>query len=186
MRNLSPSAAAVNAQVLLYTSPFGLGMPRSLLSAQAVSLAPSQSATLLFPLTQTILNGVDQRIGTYVRVVHPSDRRLLNNTGGQLLADAYSSAVGRSFAVTFPVMNPLASPQQIGLSVLANTLGATVQPATRLFNPMEQVMATLSLAVPTTLHGTAAAPVRQDVTVTAYGADGRLIGGLTYVIWIDD
>lgn len=186
MRNLSPTAAAVNGQVLLYTSLFGLGMPQSLLSAIAVSLAPGQSNTLLFPLTQAILNGTDQRIGTYVRIVHPSDRHLINNRGAQLLADAYCSAVGRSFSVTFPVMNPLSTSQQITLSMLPNVLNAVVQPATRVFNPLEQIIATLNLQVPGSLHGTAGTPIRQDATVAAYGADGNLIGGLTYVVWIDN
>lgn len=186
VRNLSPSAAAANAQVLLFISTFGLGVPQALLSSQTVSLAPGQSATLLFPLSQAILNAADQRIGSHVRIIHPSDRRPLNNAGSQVLADAYTSANGRSFSVTFPVMNSLSTPQEITVGALPNMLSATVAPATRPFNPLEQVTATLTLQVPAALHGTPTAPAREDASVVAYGADGRVIGGLTYVIWIDD
>lgn len=186
VRNLSATAFAANAQIALFISQFGIGMPQSLLSAIVVSLAPGQSTTLLFPLTQAILNAPDQRIGTYVRITHPSDIHLINNKGAQLLADAYTSAVGRSFAVTFPVMNPLATAQQITLSVLPNVLNASVQPAVRVFNPLEQVIATLNLQAPNSIHGSPGGAVREDATVVAYGADGKLIGGLTYVIWIDN
>jgi hypothetical protein len=185
VRNLSAVASAVNAQVSLFTSAFGLGMPRSLLSSQTITLAPGQASTLLFPLSQAILLAGDQRIGTYVSIVHPYDMRPINNAGAQLLADAYTSARGRSFGVTFPVMNPQAAGQQLTLSALPNQLNAIVAPATRLYAPFEQIVATLAIEVPAAVHGSAAAPVRSDVSIVARDADGAVIGGLTYVIWID-
>lgn len=186
VRNLSPTAAAVNVQVSLYTSAFGIGAARSFMSSLIVNLAPLQSSTLLFPMTQALLNSAEQRIGVYVKITHPHDRRQINNAGAQLLADAYTTASGRNFSVTFPIMNPLATSQQITVAAFPNQLGATVTPSVRMFNPLEQVLATMTLHVPSALHGTPAAPVRQDVTVAGYGGDGRVIGGLTYVIWIDD
>jgi hypothetical protein len=186
VRNLSPSANAVNVLVSLSTSAFGLGTARSFMSSQIVSLAPTQASTLLFPMTQALLNSADQRIGVYVTITHPHDRRAINNTGAQLLADAYTSSSGRNFGVTFPIVNPLSTPQQITVAAFPNALSANVTPNVRTFSPLEQVMATMTLIVPSTLHGTPTAPGRQDVTVVAYGGDGRLIGGLTYVIWIDD
>lgn len=186
LRNLSPTVSAVNGVVSLYTSLFGLGMPRALLASQAVNLSPGQEVTLLFPLSQAILNAADQRIGTFVRIDHPYDAKRINNSGSQLLADAYTSAAGRQFSVTFPVMNPLATAQQISLSVLPNQLNAVVTPGSQLFAPLEQIVATLSIQVPGSMHGTPGAAIRSDATVVGRNADNTLLGGLTYVIWIDN
>lgn len=186
VRNLSPTASAVNADVALYISSFGIGMPRSLLSSQRISLGPQQQVSLLFPLSQAILNAAEQRIGTLVQITHPHDRNRINNVGGQHLADAYTSAAGRTFTVSFPVMNPLATAQVISLSALSNQLNAVVAPASRTFAPLEQALATLTLQVPAAVHGTSAAPVRMDATVVGRSADGSLLGGLTYVVFIDN
>jgi hypothetical protein len=186
VRNLSSRASAVNAHVSLSTSIFGLGMPRVLLGMYSLSLAPSQQRTVLFPLPQATLNAPDQRIGTYVRIDHPHDARAINNAGQQLLADAFTTSSGRAFTVTFPVRNPLGVSQAITLAALANDLSAVVMPGSHLFAPLEQRTATLGVSVPGTLHGTVPAPLRRDVTIVGRNQDGTLLGGLTYVIWIDD
>ncbi len=186
VRNLSPKATAVNALVTLSFAGFGIGLARSPFTSRVVTLAPLQEATLLFPLTQAMLNAPDQRIATFVRIDHPYDSKLINNKGEQLLADAYTSAEGRGFSVTFPVVNQLAGPETIALTVLPNDLGASVSPVSRTFAALEQFTATLTIALPATLHGTGASPLRKDVTVVGRRGDGSLINGLTYVIWIDD
>ena len=186
IRNLSTTAGAVNGQVSLYISEFGLGMPQTLLSRKAINLGPSQNDILLFPLSQAALGLADQRIGTYVRIDHPYDSTPINNAGSQLIADAYTSAVGRAFSVTFPVRNPLDSPQQITLSALPSELNTAITPATRAFAPLEQIVATVALQVPGAIHGSPAAEARRDVTIIALGAAGEVIGGLTYVVWIDN
>lgn len=187
IKNRSPTVGAVNGTLSLYISQFGLGMPRTHLSSQVVSVGPSQQVGLLFPLPQTVLGWADQRIGTYVRIDHPYDSIAINNTGSQLLADAFTSSVGRTFSVTFPVRNPLNSPQQITLSALPNELSAMITPPTRGFAPLEQIVASLELQVPGAIHRSpSGVDERRDVTVIARGAAGEVIGGLTYVIWIDN
>ena len=59
----------------------------------------------------------------------------------------------------------------------------TVAPS---FAPLEQIVASLAVQVAGAIHGAPGAAARRDVTVIARGADGRVIGGLTYVIWIDN
>jgi hypothetical protein len=186
VKNLSLRAAAINGQVSLYISEFGLGMPQSLVSSQVINLGPSQQALLQFPLSQSVLAQADQRIGTYVRIDHPYDSTPNNNSGAQLIAEASTRVMGRAFSVTFPVRNPLDSPQQITLDVLPNALGAAITPAVRAFAPQEQIVATLAIQVPAATHGAPGAEVQSDVTVIARGAAGELIGGLTYLVWIDD
>jgi len=185
IRNLS-SINAVNVQVAVYMSTFGIGMPRTLAGSQTRSVAGGQQQVLLFPVSQAVLNAPDPRIGAFVEIVHPHDRRLINNRGAQLLADAYTSAVGRIFAVSFPVLNNSSVARQITLSALGNDLNAAVVPATRAYAPGEQVVASVSLTVPAGIHGTSANPVRRDVTIVGRDPAGALINGLTYVIWIDN
>jgi hypothetical protein len=107
---------AVNGQVSLYTSAFGIGMPRTLESVKVLSWQPDQQTTLLFPLSQKVLNEPDQRIGVYVRIDHPYDLRFINNHGSQIISEAFTSVEGRTFSVPVPVMNQSPGPQQITLS----------------------------------------------------------------------
>jgi hypothetical protein len=186
VRNLSPSASAVNGQVLFSVSTFGIGQPFTLLASQYVSLAPGQQTNLTFPLPQAVLNAPEQRVGVHVRLIHPFDGREINNEGSQLLADAYTSTAGRSFSVTFPVLNQQTTAQAITLQALPNQLSAVVNPGIQLFAPLEQVIATLQLKVPAAIHGTPAAPQRLDATIVGRDSSGQLIGGLTYVVWVDD
>ena len=186
VRNLSPTATAVNGQVLVSVGTFGIGQPRTPLGAQLVTLAPGQQTTLLYPLPQAVINAAEQRIGVKVSVAHPYDAKEINNAGAQLLADVYTSAAGRNISVDFPVVNPLSAPQTLSLQVLPNLLGATVTPAAPSLGPSEQIMATLHMHVPAAMHGTGAAPVRADVTVVGRDGAGALIDGLTYVVWVDN
>jgi hypothetical protein len=186
VRNLSGLVSAVNVQVLVATSAFGIGLPRTPMSAQIISLAPGQQSQLLFPFPQSLLQAADQRIGLHVRLIHPTDARLLNNEGSQAIADAYTSKAGRQIALSFPVLNPSAAAQQISLSVLPNSLAGSVSPGAPMLAPFEQIMATLAVDVPSSLHGTAAAPVRANATVVGRDGSGKVLDGLTLVIWVDD
>ena len=186
VRNLSGTATAANTQVQFFTAPFGLGQTRTLLGAMVLTLAPGEERKVYFTFPPSLLGAADQRLGAHVRIIHPYDAKPINNAGSQLLADAYTSAVGRTFSVQFPVVNPQGQSQQISLVVLPNQLSAAVSPAAHVFGPLQQLMATLTLHVPTTVHGTAAAPVRLDATVVGRDAAGVLLDGLTYVIWVDD
>jgi hypothetical protein len=186
VRNLSPTATAVNGQVVFSTATFGIGQARTMLGSQFVTLAPGQQTVVLFPLPQKILTALEQRIAVHVQILHPHDGKLINNEGSQLLADAYTSQMGRNFSVQFPVLNPLASAQQLTLMVLANQLNAVVNPPAQLFGPLQQIIGTLAVQVPAAIHGTPAAPVRFDVTIIGRDAVGRILDGLTHVIWIDN
>jgi hypothetical protein len=186
IRNLSQTATAANAQVLFSIATFGIGQPRSLLGSQIVTLAPGQQRDLTFPFPQAVLKAPEQRIAVHVQILHPSDAKLINNAGSQLLADAYTSKVGRDFSVQFPVVNPTAGAQQISLTLLPNQLGAQVTPAAQIYGPLQQVMATLTLHVPANVHGTPQAPVRSDATIVGRDGSGALLDGLTYAVWIDD
>jgi len=186
LRNLSPTATAVNGQVLFSTATFGIGQTRTLLGSQFVNLAPGQQTTILFPLPQAVLNAAEQRIAVHVRLVHPHDGKSINNEGSQLLADAYTSNVGRSFTAHFPVVNPLSITQQITLHAMPNLLNAVISPGAQVFGPLQQIVATLTINVPGSMHGSPGAPVRSDVTIVGRDQTGAVIDGLTYVVWVDN
>ena len=80
VRNLSPKVSAVNALVHFFTSPFGIGMPRTLLATKMITLQAAAQAELDFPLDAATLAG-DQRIGVYVGLEHPHDAKAINNSG---------------------------------------------------------------------------------------------------------
>ena len=185
VRNLSPQASAVNALVTLSTSPFGIGMQQTPLSSQKLNLGPGQQATLSFPLTAALLAG-DQSLGVYAAIEHPYDSKLINNNGAQVAQGVLSSAVGRSPSLVFPVLNSTGAPRTITLSVLANSLGASVSPVSHAFSPWEQINATLHLNVPGSVHGSSGSPVRNEITVVANASDGSLVGGVTWIYWIDN
>jgi hypothetical protein len=52
--------------------------------------------------------------------------------------------------------------------------------------PLQQIMATLTVHVPTAVHGSSASPVRMDATVVGRDSSGKVLDGLTFVIWVDD
>lgn len=186
VRNLSSTVAAVNTQVLVSTSAFGIGVTRTPMSAQIVTLAAGQQTNLLFPFPQSLLQAADQCIGFHVTLVHPTDSRTINNKGSQAIADAYTSQQGRQIGCLFAVVNPDGAPQQITLSLLPNALSAGVSPPAPILAPLQQVMATLTVHVPAAVHGTSASPVRLDATVVGRDSSGNVLDGLTFVVWVDD
>jgi hypothetical protein len=185
VRNLSNVASAINALVTVSTSPFGIGMPQTALSSQKLNLGPSQQVTLNFPFTAALLAGPPS-IGAYVLIQDAYDANLINNSGAQVLQGMTTSGVGRNVVLSFPVTNPSGAGRTISLSVLPNALSGAVTPATQAFAPWEQINASLSLSVPAAMHGTPADPVYNEATVIAYASDGSLVGGATWILWVDN
>jgi hypothetical protein len=189
IRNLSPSASAVNGVVEFSTSDFGIGVPRILESIQRISLPPNGQIVLPFSTRSVIIGppkAPDPHVGVHIRLVHPYDARQINNSGSSMVAEGFTSYIGRAISILFHTINQAATPRVITLGLLQNDLGATVTPAAQLFAPLEQVWATLTLDVADTLHGTPGAPLHREATVVGRTPDGSVIDGLTCVVWIDD
>lgn len=184
VRNLSPDTNAVNVVVNLFTSAFGIGMSRTLLSTQIVDISYQGEVTLIFPLSQAILEGA-QSIGTHVIIEHPYDKVPINNRGSQTVDMIVTGDSGRNIEVFFPVLNGSGAMRQINLSVLANDVNAVVSPTAHQFAPWEQIQARLNFQVPNTLHATGD-DILKYVTVVGRGSSGELIDGLTYIIRIND
>jgi hypothetical protein len=185
VRNLSSTASAVNVLVHFATSAFGIGMQPTPMSTLVVALAPLQETVLHFPFPQAILAG-PPTIGTYTVIEHPSDANVANNRGAQVHHGLLTSESGRIHTFQVPVLNLSAAPRTLTLSVLPNDLGAAVTPNVRNFAPWEQIQASVTFQVPGTLHGAPGAWVEKEVTVVGRGPGGGVIGGVTYVVRVDD
>jgi hypothetical protein len=186
VRNLSPTTFAANAAVHYFTSPFGIGTRRQLRLTRMVSLAPLQEAELLFPLHQEVLSG-DPRTGVHIQIEHPGDSSLLNNRGSQVHDGGYTTESGRDFTVQIPVLNDSGVSREIQLAVLPTDLSSTISPATRVFAPFEQIMATLHIVVPAFLSGSPGSEIHRAVTVMGRVAgSGPVIGGATRLLRINN
>jgi hypothetical protein len=149
-----------------------------------VNVGPARQLDLLFPLHQEVLAG-DPRTGVHILIEHPADRNEINNVGSQVHDGGYTTESGRSFNVSIPVVNDSGVSRQIDLAILPTDLVATINPASRMFGPFEQVIATLHIEVPGFLSGSPANEIARAVTVQARAA-GQVIGGATRLLRIDN
>jgi hypothetical protein len=180
VRNLSATVAAVNTQIQVSLTGFGIGLPKTPLSTQLVTLPASGQLTLNYPLPQSVMNG-PQSIGVFVDLYHPNDAVEINDHGSQVVTAFDTKSSGRHQEIAIPVANPSGAAQTITLAVLPNSVSAVVAPASHNFAPFEQIGAKLIVTVPAGLHNTS-----ESVTVVAHDGSGALIGGATLLIWVND
>ena len=186
VRNNSATASAIAANVCCFVSRFGIGYDRQPIDNSTQNFAPGEQRELLIPFPQAVLNG-DQRIGFHVRIEHPTDPTLINNTGSQILDPYTTSAQGRSIATSFLVRNPLAASQTIQVEQLATEPGidASFAIASGAFGPLEERTCQVEIDVEAWLTGAPSNFVRRDITYVARGTDGNVIDGLTFMVWVD-
>jgi hypothetical protein len=184
VRNLSPDTWAVGAQVHFSISRFGIGFERRHLGSQTVSLGPSTSAELSFPLSRAVVAG-DPRIEVHIEIEHPHDTNRINNSGSQVLAASLTSVSGRALVLDIPFLNRSSFTRRITLRVLGDDFVAAVEPASRSFGPNEESTVTLRTEVPASLLATPDHGTRRHVTVVATAEDGSLVGGVTQLIVVD-
>lgn len=185
VRNLSPTVSAVNALVHFFTSPFGIGMPRTLLASKMVTIPAASQVVLDFPLDAATLAG-DQRIGVYVGLEHPHDAKAINNSGDQVHVGAYTTESGRTFDVSIPVLNNTNFTRSMAFSVLPTDLLASVTPSAHVFAPHAQINIKLHVQVPAALVGAPGNEINRAVTVIAKLNNGELVGGVTRLLRIDN
>jgi hypothetical protein len=185
VRNLSSTTTAANAIVHYSTAPFGIGTRRQLRLTRVVTLGPLEEVTLLFPLSQELLSG-DPRTGVFIEIEHPTDTKLLNNSGAQVHDGGYTSESGRTFTVDIPVLNDSGVPRRIDVAVLPTDLSATLTPSSHVFGAFEQIIARLTIAVPAFLSGSSGSPINRAVTVVGrLNPTGEVVGGATRLLRID-
>lgn len=185
IHNQSSESSAVNVLVRMRWAPFGIGTVFESLGDQMISLGLAPDAKLISFPTSAALRELGNDVSIEVSISHPHDKDASNNVGYQAIHGVRTSQVGRSSTMSFAVRNPSASTDIITLAVLANDIGATVSPASRVFAPNEQITATLSVNVPATIVPPAGGFVLKDATVVGYNSGGKLLGGVALLVRID-
>lgn len=184
VRNISPTVSAVNVLVHFYSTPFGIGMPRTLLQTRKLSISPTEEVQLTFPLDSATLSG-DPRVGVVVALEHPYDANKINNHGEQIHQGSFTSEAGRLINATLPVLNSETVSQTLSFELLPTDLPTVISPVVRTLAPGEQVVLSLRISVPTSLSGSTGY-IEKSVTVIAKRTDGSLFGGATYVVRVND
>ena len=183
VRNLSQETSAVNTNVHLDLGPFGIGVERSTIGTQVLNLEPGEERELLYPMPQAVLDG-SPYVSARVRIANPADLNTANNDGEQAIYGVFTSQAGRNPSMEFPVRNPVNASQEISLSVMPNDVGASLSMPAGAFEPFEQRNAILSVTIPDSLHGDGS--IRREITVLGTDASDRVIGGVTFLVRIDD
>jgi hypothetical protein len=186
--NRSPEVAAVGVLVSVSYSSFGIGLERRPLGSSVIGIRPGRRESVFMLYPPTLLPELGHLPALFVHIEHPLDENLISNDGEHAVQLYRTSEAGRTLNLQFPVRNDAPAARQISLAVLTNDLGAAVSPTNRLFAPFEQVNATLNVVVPATIVGSVNDPFPPQRTVTVMGqtADGQLVGGVSYIIRIDD
>jgi hypothetical protein len=185
IHNESNEASAINTLVQVRWAAFGIGTPFSPLGDQMINLGFAPDARdLQFPIDDAV-RALGNDVSIEVRISHPHDKVPDNNLGYQAIHGVRTSQVGRSPSMHFAVRNPSGASQVVTLAVMPNDIAATVTPASRLYAPNEQIVATLSTTVPAAIVPPPGDFVLKEATVVGYDAGGRLIGGVTLLVRVD-
>jgi len=185
IHNQSSESSAVNVLVQVRWAPFGIGTVFTPLGDQMINLGLAPDAKLVSFPTSAALRELGNDVSIEVSISHPHDKDAANNLGYQAIHGVRTSQAGRSPTMSFAVRNPSAAADTINLVVLANDIGATVSPTTRVFAPNEQITATLSVHVPAAIVPPAGGFILKDATVVGYSSSGKLLGGVALLVRVD-
>lgn len=184
VRNLSNKATALGTRVCLSESPyFAIGGIFLSQGEQIIDILPGQECEVEYNIPHSRLT-----MGTIkVELIHPDDTNLINNYGSNSTLQLLTSNEGRDNRFHIPIENLTSDTSTISLSVVSGDLDVTIEPETLTLFPWDDIhTAEIFIKVPDTLHGSASAPLRRDITVMAWYDDGSLMGGITCIIIIDD
>lgn len=183
VRNKSQRAAAINTVVAVSYGPCGIGMARTALATQLVSLAGGAAQQLSIPLPAAVLHPADGRpeAAIFVDLSHPYDLDQMNNHGESIsaieLTQPDDDRVGGFNAVPIRLGNLTANPITYVLTVEPNNVGASLS-------------ATNVTVAPGAIGGVVAnfgapglSPSQGAFTVVARDMLGKLAGGMTYRIY---
>lgn len=188
VRNLSAEASANQTRVDFSWTPWGIGFDKQPIASVFVDLARAGFAgsekQVDYPLPPAV--AAAGRYGIFVKVIHPYDRDVTNNEGGQT-ADGFQTSQGRAKTFVIPVRNPTGSFQTITLSAGPASVApwVVIAPATVTLGPYAQANVMASVTVP------AAIPASPPGTLISATVDilarmgGAYLGGVAILILFD-
>ena len=182
VHNLSTIASAANVRIDVHVHRFGIGFDREMIGGSLLSIPPAAQTVFTAPYPQNTTAG-EQRIGIEVRITHSTDADTGNNVGFQAIDWLATSAIGKAFTIDFPVRNPSAGTQVIHVQAGPVDAGLSVSSpvSAPAFAPFEE--RSLSADV-TVLPGITS--FQREATFMAFGGSGELIGGVAFVINVDN
>jgi hypothetical protein len=175
VRNTSTQVAAINTQVAVSYAQVGIGLPRTPLTTQLVSLAAGGAQQLTIPLPSVVLSQNQQAVALFVDLYHPFDSNLTNDHGANssaisLIAAGLNSSMPLNFA------NTTSSPVTYNLTLEPNTVQAKLESTQITVAPAGTGQVTIEFAVPSGTGST-------SFTVTAQDGQGNLQGGFTFLLY---
>ena len=196
IHNLSARAAAVNTTVTVSRSALGIGMPRSPVVTQVLSLAAGEARVISVPLLVaaliipgfividfqtgqeegTVIAGTEYGAAIFVDISHPYDSDPANNHGESVTSLARLTIE----APPMPILlgNATAAPLDYVLSLAPNTVSARIAPAQVTIAPGATGIAYLAYTLPATR------PFSTSITILARDQQGNLIGGFTQFVYV--
>lgn len=182
VRNVS-AVPAGGALVHYYTSPFGIGMQKTLLQTRRVDVPQGTEVTLNFPLDHATKTG-DPRVGVHIAIEHPHDSAEINNRGSQVHDGSYTSEVGRTHTISIPVRNESNFPRTMTFEVLPSSLTATLSKASHAFGPWEQISVDMTVTVPGSIAAVPGSPPQHGISMLARSGS-EVVGGATKLMRVD-
>jgi hypothetical protein len=196
IHNLSAKAAAINTTVNISRSSLGIGMPRSPVVTQVLSLAASETRVISVPslITPFLIPGsiiIDFQTGKedgaafagtaygtaiFVDVSHPYDSDTSNNHGESITSLA--QLIFEESPIPIFLGNATAASLNYVLSLAPNTVAAQITPNHVTVAPGATGFADLSYTLPTTR------PFSTSVTVLAHDQQGNYMGGFTQCLYV--
>lgn len=176
VRNRSLTAAAINMVVTVSYSRIGIGLPRTPLTTQLVSLEAGGSRQLIIPLPPAVLAQTEKALALFVDVSHPYDLDATNNHGESI---SIISLIGAGLSGVIPIKlgNTTSSPITYALSVEPTNVTVSLSNTNVTVGPGATASVTASH---TTLLPT---PSQTSFTVVARDAIGNLVGGFTSILY---
>lgn len=176
VRNRSLTAAAINTRVAVSYGPVGIGMPRTPLTTQLVSLEAAGSRQLIIPLPPAVLAQPEKALALFVDVSHPYDLDATNNHG-ESISIISLIGTGGSGAIPIKLGNSTAAPIAYALSVQPTNVAVSLSTSHVTVAPgaTGSVIASYGTLLPT--------PSQTSFTVVARDALGNLVGGFTSLLF---
>jgi hypothetical protein len=188
VRNISSDASASQTRVDVSWSPWGIGMPRTVMGTVFVDLPRAGSAGSQQQISVPLATAAKSAgfYGIFVQIYHPYDRDTSNNFGEQTV-NGFTTQTGRAQNFPLPIRNPSGATQTISFEVGPPAVASwvNVAPSTLTLGPGAQGAVMVQVAVPSNV------PISPAGTEISYTIDimaligGAYLGGISIVILVD-
>lgn len=186
IHNRSPTVSAINTVVRVTRGRYGIGMQRTPVVTQLLSLGPGDTTKLDLPLgafhpIYHDNSGHEVRITghtLFVDITHPYDADVTNNRGESVVGLAtIATRLSQGNDLPIPIGNYTDQPLTYVLSLLPNNVTAQINAPQVTVAPESSQLLYLHCNIPPTK------PFSTSITLLAEDLEGHLLGGLTQYLY---